>query len=61
MARMIDQIEARLKLVALTAPERATTLGLDLDRAGEVFAAARAAVADGSLGYALIVADKPAG
>lgn len=58
--RMIDQVEARLKLVALTAPERASTLGLDLGRAGEVLAAARTAVADGILGYTLLVADKPA-
>jgi hypothetical protein len=58
---MIDQIEARLKLVAITAPERATALGLDLDRAGEVLAAAQTAVADGILGYTLLVADKPGG
>jgi hypothetical protein len=61
LTRMIDQIEARLKLVAITAPERATALGLDLDRAGEVLAAARTAVADGILGYTLLVADKPGG
>jgi hypothetical protein len=59
LTRMIDQVEARLRLVAITAPERATALGLDLDRAGEVIAAARTAVADGILGYAMLVADKP--
>jgi arsenite methyltransferase len=60
MTRMIDQIEARLRLVAITSPRRAAALGLDLDRAGEILAAARAAVADGVLGYALLVADRPA-
>jgi hypothetical protein len=57
VTRMIDQIEARLKLLAITAPG----LDLDRDRAAEVLAAARAAVADGSLGYTLLVADKPGG
>lgn len=57
--RMIDQTEARLRLVTMTAPDRAAALGLDLDRAGDVLTAARHAVADGILGYHLIVAEKP--
>lgn len=61
LTRMIDQIEARLKLVAITAPERATAFGLDLDRADEVIATARTAISDGILGYTLLVADKPGG
>lgn len=60
MTRMIDQIEARLGIVRITAPARAEALGLDLDRAGPVLDAARTAVADGTLGYALLVAEKPA-
>jgi arsenite methyltransferase len=60
IAAMIDQIEARLTLVRMTARERAEALGLDFDRAPAVLAAARAAVGEGVLGYALLVADKPA-
>lgn len=59
--RMIDQIEARLGLVRMTARARAEQLGIDFDRAGPVLSAARAAVADGVLGYALLVAQKPHG
>jgi len=60
IVRMIDQIEARLGLVRMTARARAEALGLDLDRAGPVLDAARAAVAAGVLGYAMLVAEKPA-
>jgi hypothetical protein len=60
LTRMIDQIEARLGLVRMTARHRAEALGVDFDRAGPVLAAARAAVADGALGYGLLVAGKPA-
>jgi arsenite methyltransferase len=59
-ARMVDQIEARLTVVRLTARAQAAALGLDFDRATPVLAAARAAVADGVLGYGLLVAEKPA-
>jgi len=59
--QMIDQIEARLRLVTLTRRDQATELGLDPGRAGEVLAAARDAAAGGAIGYCLIVADKPAG
>jgi SAM-dependent methyltransferase len=57
--RMIDQIEARLGVVRMTARERAEALGVDFDRAPTVLAAARAAVADGALGYAMLTASKP--
>jgi ubiquinone/menaquinone biosynthesis C-methylase UbiE len=60
MTRMIDQIEARLGVVRMTSRHRAEALGVDLDRAGPILAAARAAVADGTLGYGLLVAEKPA-
>jgi SAM-dependent methyltransferase len=56
--RMIDQIEARLALVRMTARDRAEALGVDFDRVPEVLAAAREAAA-GPLGYGLLVADKP--
>lgn len=56
LTRMIDQIEARLQLVRMTARQRAETLGIDFTRAGPILAAARAAVANGELGYGLVIA-----
>ncbi|MGP3974816.1 methyltransferase domain-containing protein [Streptomyces sp. 8N114] len=58
MLRMIDQIEARLKLLRMTAPAQLTAAGVDLDTAPKVLGAARTAVADGVLGYALLTAQK---
>jgi SAM-dependent methyltransferase len=60
ITRMLDQIEARLSLVRLTAAAKFAELGLDLHRAEPVLAAARAAVKTGALGYGLLVAAKPA-
>jgi hypothetical protein len=50
-ARMIDQIEARLAVIRMTSPARLEQIGIDIDRAGLALSAARAAVADGILGY----------
>ncbi|MEV6331976.1 methyltransferase domain-containing protein [Streptomyces sp. NPDC051909] len=58
MLRMIDQIEARLNLLRMTAAARLTAGGVDLDAAPGVLAAARAAVGDGVLGYALLIAER---
>jgi len=58
VARMIEQIGARLFLVKVTARGRAVGLGLDFARADDVLADARAAVADGVIGYALLVAQR---
>ncbi|MFI2347097.1 class I SAM-dependent methyltransferase [Streptomyces sp. NPDC019443] len=58
MLRMIDQIEARLSLLRMTAPDRLTAAGVDLDAAEDVLGAARTAAADGALGYALLIAAK---
>jgi SAM-dependent methyltransferase len=57
--RMIDQIEARLTLVRMTAPAQAKALGVDFDRLPPLLVAAREAAAGGPLGYGLLVADKP--
>lgn len=57
MGRMIDQIEARLTVVRLTARARAEALGLDFNRAEPVIAAARQALADGVIGYGLLIAE----
>ncbi|MFC9464894.1 class I SAM-dependent methyltransferase [Streptomyces coelicoflavus] len=58
LLRMIDQIEARLNLLRITAPARLADAGVDLSVAPVVLAAARAAVADGALGYVLLTAVK---
>jgi arsenite methyltransferase len=60
MTRMIDQIEARLALLRMTVPDRLAEAGIDLDASGPVLAAARAAVAEGTLGYALLIAENTA-
>ncbi|MFG3406782.1 class I SAM-dependent methyltransferase [Streptomyces sp. NPDC048142] len=61
MLRMIDQIQARLSLLRITAPDRLADAGVDLDAAPAVLDAARTAVTDGVLGYALLTAVKPSG
>ncbi|GAA2635646.1 class I SAM-dependent methyltransferase [Streptomyces vastus] len=58
MLRMIDQIQARLDLLRITAPARLADAGVDLDAAPAVLDAARAAVTEGVLGYALLTAVK---
>ncbi|MBN0043003.1 methyltransferase domain-containing protein [Streptomyces actuosus] len=61
MLRMIDRIQARLDLLRVTVPARLAEAGVDLASAPAVLDAARAAVADGVLGYALLVAERTAG
>ncbi|WP_256362444.1 hypothetical protein [Streptomyces sp. TRM70350] len=58
MLRMIDQIEARLNLLRMTAPQRLTDAGVDLDAAPAALAAARTAVTGGTLGHALPIAER---
>ncbi|MFI7140860.1 class I SAM-dependent methyltransferase [Streptomyces massasporeus] len=58
MLRMIDQIEARLNLLRITAPARLAEAGVDVDAAPAVLSAARTAVAGGTLGYSLLTAVK---
>lgn len=60
IGRMIDQIEARLQFLRLTAQAKLEAFGVDVDRAAPVLRAARTALADGALGYTLLVAHKPA-
>ena len=59
LSQMIDQIEARLELLRMTARPRLEALGVDLAKTGPVLAAARGAVGDGALDYVLLVAEKP--
>ncbi len=56
LIRMIDQIEARLALVRLTKPDLVD--GLGVDRADSLITAARRCVAEGSLGYGMLIAAK---
>ncbi|NNH70591.1 methyltransferase domain-containing protein [Nocardia uniformis] len=56
---MLDHIEARIKLLRITAPDTLRANGLDRALAARYLNAARQAVADGSLGYTLMVAEKP--
>jgi ubiquinone/menaquinone biosynthesis C-methylase UbiE len=57
--RLINQIEARLALVRMTARAKAEALGLDFAQVFPVLAAAREAATAGLVGYALLVAEKP--
>ncbi|WP_092536582.1 class I SAM-dependent methyltransferase [Amycolatopsis arida] len=55
---MIDEIEARLRLLRMTAADRLAAAGVDVAAVLRYTALARRGVADGLLGYALIVAEK---
>jgi arsenite methyltransferase len=59
IARMIDQIEARLAVLRMTAAGRLAAAGVDTDAVLRYTALARQAATAGLLGYALIVAEKP--
>jgi hypothetical protein len=59
LARLIEQIAARLELLRMTAGDRLGAFGLDPATYRPVLDAARTAVADGILGYVLITAEKP--
>lgn len=61
IARMIDEIDARLRLLRMTAPDRLADAGVDVPAVLRYTSLARQAVADGLIGYALLVAEKPAG
>ena len=56
---MIDQIEARLAVLRMTAADRLTQAGVDVDAVLRYAALAKQAVANGLRGYALLVAEKP--
>lgn len=55
---MIDSIEARLRLLRITAPDRLNAAGVDVDAVLHYTRLAAHATADGALGYALFVAEK---
>jgi arsenite methyltransferase len=59
LARMIDQIDARLCALRLLAGPGDPLAGVDIDRALQLTAQAARAVQAGAAGYALLVAHKP--
>jgi SAM-dependent methyltransferase len=59
LTRMIDQIEARLGVLRMTAADRLDAAAVDVDAVPRYTALAKESVADGILGYALIIAEKP--
>lgn len=60
LVRMIDEIEARLRLLRITAPARLTEAAVDVGAALRYTTLARKAVQEGQIGYALLTAEKPA-
>lgn len=60
LSRMIDQIGARLDLLKMTSRPQLEALGVNFDRVAPVLDATRTAVADGTLDYVLLIAEKPA-
>ncbi|MDA2813192.1 methyltransferase domain-containing protein [Nocardiopsis sp. RSe5-2] len=60
LERMIDRIEARLRVLAMTAPDRLAEAGVDAGAVAPYLEAARRAVGEGRVGYALFFAEKPA-
>ena len=59
-ARMIEQIEARLTLLRMSAADRLAVAGVEVDAVMRYTALAKQAVADGLIGYCMLVAEKPA-
>lgn len=60
MMRMVEQIRARIDLLKMTSRAKAEALGLDFDAAQPLLDAADAAVTNGTLGYVMLTAEKPA-
>ena len=58
LTAMIDQIDARLRLLAMVSPAQLDAAGVDLPAVTYYTDLTRGAVADGRLGYTLIVAEK---
>ncbi len=58
VARMVDQIDMRVRLLRMTAPARLSDAGVDVDAVLRYCALAKQFVADGLIGYALLVAEK---
>jgi arsenite methyltransferase len=59
LAQMVEQIEARVRVLRMTATDRLAAAGVDVDAVLRYTALARQAMADGLIGYRLLIADKP--
>jgi arsenite methyltransferase len=59
VARMVDQIAARLELLRITSPGGLEELGVEIAQSRTVLDAARRGILDGVISYTLIVAEKP--
>ncbi|MGH3466786.1 MAG: methyltransferase domain-containing protein, partial [Thermocrispum sp.] len=59
LAGMIDQIDARIRLLRMTSAGQLAASGVDVDAVLRYCAAAKRAVDDGIIGYALLVAENP--
>ncbi|MDV6013641.1 methyltransferase domain-containing protein [Haloechinothrix sp. LS1_15] len=57
--RMVEQIDARIRLLRMTSFGQLHRAGVDVDAVLRSCALAREAVSDGVIGYALLVAEKP--
>jgi ubiquinone/menaquinone biosynthesis C-methylase UbiE len=60
IAQMIEQIEARLTVLRMSAASRLAAAGVDVDAVMRYTALAQQAVAEGLIGYCMLVAQKPA-
>lgn len=58
LTQMIDQIEARIRVLRMTAPGQLATAGVDVDAVLRYTKLAKQAVEDGLVGYALLIAEK---
>lgn len=59
LTKMIDRIEARLAVLRMTAADRLAAADIDTDAVLRYTAMVRQAVADGLIGYALLIGEKP--
>ncbi|WP_218145129.1 hypothetical protein [Nocardioides luteus] len=60
LVRTVVQAAARIELLRIYRRAEAERLGLDFDQVKPVFTAVQDAIEAGTLGYVLIVAEKPA-
>jgi hypothetical protein len=59
LARMIEQIEGRVRLLRMTAADRLAAAGIDAQAVLRYTGLAKQAVADEVIGYRLLIAEKP--
>lgn len=59
LTRMIEQIDARVRVLRMTASGRLAVAGVDVAAVLRYTALAKQAVADGLIGYRLLIAEKP--